>query len=256
MSLKAIIWAIEDAPVEDPTATLVLIALADNANDDGTGCWPSVQTLTNRARCSRRTVQRHLRDLEAAGIIRQGNQALVAGYPPNRRPTVYDLNMAMVRAQDRGDNLTPQGLWGDTDDILGRHPEHSGASSTTSRGVTHDTQTVLEPPTKPTQETIIAQPLSFPAPDDRWEEFWKTYPRKVAKPQARKAWEKALKTTDAEVIIAGATRYRDDPNRLPQFTAHPATWLNAGRWDDDPLPGRAGGFKETHQDHWNNGGQF
>jgi hypothetical protein len=33
-------------------------------------------------------------------------------------------------------------------------------------------------------------------------------------------------------------RYRNDPNREPEFTAHPATWLNAGRWDDDPLPPR------------------
>ena len=33
-------------------------------------------------------------------------------------------------------------------------------------------------------------------------------------------------------------RYADDPNRVEAFTAHPTTWLNAGRWNDEPLPER------------------
>ena len=41
-----------------------------------------------------------------------------------------------------------------------------------------------------------------------------------------------------EIIIEGATRYANDPNRHPSYTAHPATWLNAERWGDEPLPPR------------------
>jgi hypothetical protein len=33
-------------------------------------------------------------------------------------------------------------------------------------------------------------------------------------------------------------RYRDDPNRVQEFTKHPATWLNGDCWLDDPLPPR------------------
>jgi hypothetical protein len=63
-------------------------------------------------------------------------------------------------------------------------------------------------------------------------------PKKVGKQAAEKAYAKAAKTTEENVIIAGARRYADDPNRVDAFTAHPTTWLNAGRWNDDPLPER------------------
>jgi hypothetical protein len=74
-----------------------------------------------------------------------------------------------------------------------------------------------------------------------FEIFWKTYPRKVGKQAALKAWRNALALAKAEIIIAGAKRLRDDPNREQQFTPHPATWLNQGRWDDEALPARAVG---------------
>jgi hypothetical protein len=66
--------------------------------------------------------------------------------------------------------------------------------------------------------------------------FWRSFPLKVSKGAARKAWDKATAKVDPEVIITGAINYARDPNRHPSFTAHPATWLNAERWGDEPLP--------------------
>jgi hypothetical protein len=70
--------------------------------------------------------------------------------------------------------------------------------------------------------------------------FWDVYPRKEAKGQARKAWKTATvkRGVDAKVIILGAERYRDDPRRDRNFTAHPGTWLNGERWleQNDPQP--------------------
>lgn len=64
--------------------------------------------------------------------------------------------------------------------------------------------------------------------------FWKPYPRKVGKDAARKAWAQAVKRAPPETIIAALAGYRwpDDP----QFIPHPATWLNQGRWSDEPTP--------------------
>ncbi len=75
-----------------------------------------------------------------------------------------------------------------------------------------------------------------------FEAFWKAYPRRTAKGSARASWAAALKAAggDAAVIVAGAQRYRDDPNRDDAYTAHAATWLRAERWTDDPLPPRNG----------------
>jgi hypothetical protein len=50
------------------TELLVLLCLADHANDEGL-CWPSYTTLAKRARCSRRHVIRCALTLEAEGYL-------------------------------------------------------------------------------------------------------------------------------------------------------------------------------------------
>jgi hypothetical protein len=103
MSLRATLWALDEAVTEDARQVLVLIALADHADDNGRGCWPAVTTIAKRARCSPRTVHRMLRELEAQGLVRRGDQSKTAGIRPDRRPVVYDLVMPA-----RGDILTPR----------------------------------------------------------------------------------------------------------------------------------------------------
>ena len=71
-----------------------------------------------------------------------------------------------------------------------------------------------------------------------FDDFWKSYPLKVGKGAALKAFLKAIRTTDADIIIKGAQRYHSDPNRSQAYTAHASTWLNAQRWLDEALPVR------------------
>lgn len=101
------------------------------------------------------------------------------------------------------------------------------------------------------------QPPTAPQDDPGFQRFYQVYPRHVAKGAALRAWAKAVKVAAPDIIIAGAERYRDDPNREDAYTAHPATWLNGGRWDDDPLPARRGGqVRQVNTEHWAAGGQF
>lgn len=88
-----------------------------------------------------------------------------------------------------------------------------------------------------TTREIVRKPVGEVSPD-RFEDFWQTYPRKSDKGHARRAWVKAIRKADPTLIIEGAVRYRNDPNREPEFTALAATWLNGERWDDEPLPSR------------------
>lgn len=88
--------------------------------------------------------------------------------------------------------------------------------------------------------------------------FWKAFPRHRSKRQGQIAWSNAVRrvvqTTGANrdeaiaQILAGAIRYRDDPNRLDIYTQHGATWLNADGWDDDPLPDRQPTLAESFTD--------
>lgn len=64
--------------------------------------------------------------------------------------------------------------------------------------------------------------------------FWATFPRRVAKLDAKRAYDKALKLATATEIIAGAQRYAAATSRTEmQFIKHPATWLRGGGWLDD-----------------------
>lgn len=63
--LMSIVWDLDLPPGEK----LVLLALADQANDQGTQCWPSVATIAKRSGQGERTVRRALSDLETKGHL-------------------------------------------------------------------------------------------------------------------------------------------------------------------------------------------
>ena len=80
---------------------------------------------------------------------------------------------------------------------------------------------------------------------EAFERFWKVYPKSADKRTAFNAWKRAVKRADPETILAGAERYRDDPNREAAFTKNGSTWLNADAWLNDPLPPRGGSGPQT-----------
>lgn len=74
-----------------------------------------------------------------------------------------------------------------------------------------------------------------------FDEFWKAYPRKKDKGHARKAWDKAVKTTDPAVIVAAAVQFRqwcEQDSTEPEFIPYPATWINGERWTDERDPAK------------------
>ncbi len=94
----------------------------------------------------------------------------------------------------------------------------------------------------PSRKNKPSSPAALSDEDPAWLEFWTTYPRRVGKPAARKAWAKAVRTTDPATIIAAAKSYAQQRlGQDAQFTAHPATWLNGERWADErPSPPSSG----------------
>lgn len=73
--------------------------------------------------------------------------------------------------------------------------------------------------------------------DKEFEEFWKVYPKKVAKADARKAW---LQTKDVRPDIAklvyaitAACKTEQWMRGGGQFIPYAATWLRGERWEDE-----------------------
>ena len=192
---------------------MVLLVIADHASDDGTEAWPSQATIAAKASISIRTVQRAVNSLVAAGYLwmEKGAGGSV-NCREDRRPHRYTINIKRLR----GDTESTREERGDIE-------ADNGATLATPTG---RLSRPMNHPNKPSNET------------PEFDLFWKYYPIKVGKAAAQKAWVKVVKVEAADVIIAGAIRYADDPNRHPSFTAHAATWLNAHRWNDSALPPR------------------
>jgi len=79
--------------------------------------------------------------------------------------------------------------------------------------------------------------------------FWEVYPRKVAKANARKAWDK-LKPDDElldKILIALEKQKKSKAWTRDggQYIPHPATWLNGHRWEDEIEEGNNIGNDKT-----------
>lgn len=66
-----------------------------------------------------------------------------------------------------------------------------------------------------------------------FDQFWAAYPRKVGKLDAMKAYAKARTVATAEEILAGVEQYKRNKPEYADW-CHPSTFLNQGRWMDEP----------------------
>ena len=67
--------------------------------------------------------------------------------------------------------------------------------------------------------------------DPNFDVFWKSYPKRVAKPAAVKAWAAAIKRASPEAILAGLGKHSFSLDE--KYIPMPSTWLNQDRWNDE-----------------------
>ena len=72
---------------------------------------------------------------------------------------------------------------------------------------------------------------------DAFEDFWKEYPKKVGKADARKAWAKVKPSQSLVAKMMETLRRAKTSDQWTRdngrFVPNPSTWLNQGRWEDD-----------------------
>jgi hypothetical protein len=68
-----------------------------------------------------------------------------------------------------------------------------------------------------------------------FEEFWKQYPRKIAKRAALKSWQRLNPLEQKLVLdaIPNHVKYWKAKMTEQDFIPHPSTWLNQGRFEDE-----------------------
>ena len=185
----------------------VLARYADNITHQA---FPSLDTLSKRLGCSEKTVRRAIEDLVKHGAIKKHSRG-------RYHSTLYTV----ITSSPKGTKMS--GEW----------TKMSEEGTKMSQRVDKNDQV-----TRTNQlEPLEREPKNYI--EEQFNQFWSVYPKKVDKPLAKRSFEKALKRASLEVIVDGAERYRDDPNRDSEFTKNPSTWLNADAWENESLPARA-----------------
>lgn len=185
MSVQGMVWVLEEAPDLPKHLVGTLTGLANHADQNGRGAYPSQELLAWYARKDERSIRRDLEQLEQLELIARGDQRMVLHLPSDKRPVVYDLMMHRKRdprpdARQAGRpkkaqvsegseiggtptsaGITPLENRGDAH-VRGDADVQIGGTSATNRGDAHVPLTVLEPSLEPkTPPTPQSEP---PAP--------------------------------------------------------------------------------------------
>ena len=79
---------------------------------------------------------------------------------------------------------------------------------------------------------------------ERFERFWKAYPRKTAKPSALKEFNRIKPTEELlETMLTAIEKQKCSDQWTKdggQYIPYPATWLHNNRWNDELTPARPG----------------
>jgi len=212
MSIEAVSLVLNESKATG-RAKLVLLGIANHLGDHG--AWPSISTLARYANASERSVKRDIQELVELGELKVELQNA-----PTR--TQYKTNLYWITISS-----------GVTDKASGVTAEVSRGDSSGKSGVTPvGTQNIILTIKEPSKKTS----------NDRFDEFWNLYPKKVAKADALKAWIKATKKKPAEDLLKLTKAYSE--GKLPESTyiPYPASWLNKELYElieineNKPLP--------------------
>lgn len=191
MSVRASAWAWEQKIPS--TAKFVLVALADNADDDGV-CWPGQKFVADKTSFGRQTVNKTIAALENLKLIAVVRRFDALGRP---RASIYRLCMkegGNVADDDRDSRLKRQGYVADDD---------------------------IEPSDRSVSRTIL---IAF-------DEFYTAYPHKQARPDAFKAWRQLNPSPNLALEITADVKVRFKDKEVG-FIPYPATYLRKRRWED------------------------
>jgi hypothetical protein len=169
------------------------------------GVLPSIEDMAFALRVSNDVCSSLIDELKTCGLI-DGSKRLV--------PHGWE------KRQYKSDTST---------DRVKRFRERSRNVTETVNETAPDTDTETDTETDKNQKKIPKK-RDRSAGSAEFENFWSVYPRKINRAVALKAFEKATRKTEADLIITAVRGYKfaDDE----QFIPHPATWLNQERWID------------------------
>jgi hypothetical protein len=182
-------------------ARLVLLSIADHQGE--IGAWPSIETLAKMVNSSPRSVQRDIQELINLGELQVDFRSAPTSGP-------YKANRYWVKVS---------GVTTEVTEVTNTASEvtdlESGVTDSASEVTAGGVLTLNRTITKPLKETA-----------EKFDEFWNLYPKKIAKADAIKAWNKATKTKTADELLKLTKAYAEGKLPEDKYIPYPASWLN------------------------------
>lgn len=219
MSIKVMtkVW---DQSQHKGSALLLLLAMADCANDDGGSCYPSIPTLSQKTRLNLRTVRRLIDELIESGEL----ELLVKG--GGRTHSEYRIVI-------EGGHFAP----GVSDPGGVRPPQ--GGLQTPSEGVSDPLREGVTPPEPSYNRHLTTIEPEKDVREAAFESFWTNYPgrRKTDKQKCKSWWMRNIRQEEYGDVYRGLTKWMDSPDwkkNNGEYIPMPYTWLNNRRWQTPP----------------------
>lgn len=211
------------------SAIMVYLVLNRYANKKSWTCYPSRETIIQKAQISKNTLDKCFKELVDVGALIIEKRRTGHGVYASNLYTVCMLPPSAVHAPKIGTTHTP--------DFGTTHTPEISPLTIVNNQSQRTREIYSSTTTKSGQPAVYDSDTQKYLASEYFDEFWKIYPRKVGKGQARTAFVKALKKGLIGEILEGCQKYADQrKDQDPAYTAHPATWLNAERWLDEPDP--------------------
>src|SRR5690606_136681 len=147
------------------------------------------------------------------------------------QPTRAEVERRREEARERMRRRRAGAAKPDANTTEHRSQDDRANTSRTAREVRHPDPTRPDLTTK--EQTLPLAPLAEP---DLFAEFYAAYPRREDRKSAERAWKRVMKAkVDPRHVIAAAQRYAEQTRTTERrFIKLPATWLNAGAYDNEP----------------------
>jgi len=186
--------------VGNPLRKLVLIKLADNANDIGE-CWPSYQHIADQCEIDRSTVRRHIKHLEEQRLLRIENR----DGPKGNSSNLYFLTLWGVGTESTPVGPKSTGVGTQPTPPVG--PESTRTSHSFEPVIEPVEQPVADAPSAGKKKTPKFDPLTCkPAnvSEQVWAD-WCQHRKEIRKPLTKTTCERQAKTLTghhwADVVI-------------------------------------------------------
>ena len=206
MSIK-VMSAVWEKSQHSGSELLMLLAIAD-FSDDGGKAYPSVNTLSNKCRMSRRNAQYVINNLQGSGEL---TVAINKG-PPPKFPNLYRINLNALQAQPIAQ--------------VQRTAQVQSSACTSAIQRMSEVQPIAHKPSV----TIKNHQRSF-------SDFWDAYPncnRKGSKAKCQSVWQKQNFDSVAKQIITHVRAIANSDDWLKdsgRYIPAPLVYLNQQRWD-------------------------